>query len=139
MSLFRLDFSGDIRKSETKNLGGKQMVEIQLCRKNFGKEEPATFTWIRVAIWEPKEWQLAQLQTGKFISGSGELTARSYVAKDGGKGVSLDVRCTSFDIDGARTDAPAAKPQEASAPRVPTGGAADDVPFACPLIAEVWG
>ena len=125
---FRIQFSGDIRKSETKNLGGKQMVEIQLCQKNYAKQgDEATFTWLRVAVWEPKDFQLPQLQAGCFIAGSGEFSLRSYVNKDGVKQQSAEVRCGSFDVSGPRQAAASAPaPAPSPRPRVPAPANDDD-------------
>ena len=140
---FRIQFAGNIRKSETKTHGDKTFVEVQLCQKNYAKpgEEP-TFTWLRVSVTNPKDFQIPQLQVGCFIAGSGEFTLRSYVNKDGVKAQSAECRSSSFDIDGPRqgeTTAPAA-PIAKPAPRIPAGGGGnDEPPFARPLIAEAWG
>jgi single-stranded DNA-binding protein len=135
----RLQFSGEARKVEHKTIGGKSAVEIQLCKKNYAKQgDEPSFTWLRVTVWEPKEFQ--KFYEGGFVSGSGELSVRSYTDKDGNKKQSLEVRCTSFDVETPRgveaqeAPAPAQKPQRPSG-----GGSVDEPPFARPLIAEVWG
>ena len=122
MPSFKLCFSGEIRKSEARVAGGKQLVELQICRKNYHKDgEEPTFTWIKVNVWEPKEWQLHGFATGKYVAGVGEFTLRSY-EKDGQKRQAAEVRCTSYDIDvpkpgdgAGQAPAPAAKPVPASA------------------------
>lgn len=128
---YRLHFAGEIRKSETKTLGGKQMVEVQLCQKNYApKDQEPSFTWLRIAVWEPKDFTLAKLGVGMFIAGSGEFSLRSFMNKDGVKQQSAEVRCSNFDIDGPRQGeataqaAPIAKP----APRVPAAAADESGP-----------
>jgi single-stranded DNA-binding protein len=107
----RLQFSGEARKVEHKTIGGKSAVEIQLCKKNYTPHgQEATFTWVRVTVFEPKEFQ--KFHDGGFVSGSGELSMRSYTDKDGNKKQSLEVRCTSFDVETPR----GVEAQEAPAP-----------------------
>lgn len=143
MPIMRLQFSGEARKVEHKTIGGKSAVEIQLCKKNYTKQgEEPTYTWLRVTVWEPKEFQ--KFYDGGFVSGSGELSARSYTNKEGKEKQSLEVRCTSFDVETPRPTegSDAVAPAPAPKPRIPSGGGHDSVdqpPFARPLIAEVWG
>ena len=143
MPQFKLMFSGDIRKVEHRQAGAKQITEVQMCRKNYTKEgEEPTFTWIKATIWEPREWQLQGLQVGKYISGVGEFTMRSF-EKDGVKRQAAEIRVSSMDLDvpkpseGHAPSAPVAPP----APRIPAPGPAgsDDCPFARPLIADIAG
>lgn len=108
MSNFTISFSGDVRKPQVKDIGGKPCVEFQLMRKNYAAQgAEATFTWIRVTVFDCKPWQITQCQDGKFVAGVGEFSLRSY-EKDGQKRQSAEVRCNSFQIDGARTDDSAA-------------------------------
>lgn len=143
MPILRVQFSGEARKVEHKTIGGKSAVEIQLCKKNYAKQgDEPTFTWLRVTVWEPKEFQ--QFHEGGFVSGSGELSMRSFMNKDGVKQQSLECRCTSFDIETPRGVEAAPVAAAAPAPRrpAPAAGGHDDhsqPPFARPLIAEVWG
>lgn len=129
MPNLRLQFSGEARKVEHKTIGGKSAVEIQLCKKNYAKQsEEPTFTWIKIVVWEPKEFQ--HFHEGGFVAGSGEFTMRSYVDKDGNKKQSAEVRCTSFDIETPRPAAtkdapPAAKP----GPRIPAKANDDEPPW----------
>lgn len=122
MSVFRLNFSGEVRKSQTKTIGQDQAVEFQIMRKNYAKSsDEASFTWIRVTLFKPQPWQIQQCQDGRFVSGSGEFTLRSF-EKDGVKRQSAEVRCSSFDLDGPRVDqaadsAPAPMPKPG--PRIP--------------------
>ena len=139
MPIMRLQFSGEARKVEHKTIGGKSAVEIQLCKKNYTPQgQEATFTWVRVTVFEPKEFQ--KFHDGGFVSGSGELSMRSYTDKEGNKKQSLEVRCTSFDVETPRVVEAAEAPAPAPKPQRPSGGGSvDEPPFARPLIAEVWG
>lgn len=124
MTIFRLNFAGEIKKADMKNVGGKALAELSVCKKNRTKEgEPDSYTWLRICLWEPAEFQRPKLVKGSFIAGSGELTLRSYEGKDG-KQTSMECRCSSFDVEvsdgsakNARTDEPQqGKPQK---PRIP--------------------
>ena len=100
MTIMRLQFAGFIQKAEHKTAGAKSLVEMSICRKNYAKDgEEATFTWCKIVLWEPPSWMAPRLVKGAFIAGSGEMTLRSYAKSDGSKGVSCDVRCTSYDIE----------------------------------------
>jgi single-stranded DNA-binding protein len=127
MPNLRLQFSGEARKVERKTIGGKAAVQIQLCKKNYAKQgDEATFTWITIMVWEPKEFQ--DFREGGFVAGSGEFTLRSY-EKDGQKRQSAEVRCTSFDIETPRPGeraAPAAAPLPVPAPGPRIPAKADD-------------
>lgn len=132
MSNFRMSFSGDVRKPRTMDIGGKKAVEFQLMKKNYGKPDaPAAFTWVRVTLFDAKDWQIAQCEEGKFVAGSGEFTLRSY-EKDGEKRQSAEIRCSSFDLDGPYAAKPeaAAAPVASPRPSVSTvGGGNDGPPF----------
>jgi len=129
--ILKLQFAGTVNKVEIKQAGTKQLAEISLCKKNYAKEgTEATFTWIRISLWEPKDFQLAKLVKGAFVAGSGEFSLRSY-EKDGVKHQSAECRCGSFDIEVAEVVAtPASLGAPTPAPRTtqPTsgGGAKDD-------------
>ena len=129
MPNLRLQFSGEARKVEHKTIGGKSAVEIQLCKKNYAPAgQEASFTWVRITVWEPKEFQ--HFHEGGFVAGSGEFSTRSYVDKDGNKKQSTEVRCTSFDIETPRPAegiANADRPVPTNpAPRRPAPAPADD-------------
>ncbi len=118
MTILRIAFAGEIKKADHKQINGKAMVEVSLCKKHKGRNGAEdSFTWIRVAIWEPAEFQLAKLTKGTFIAGSGDFQHRSY-EKDGKTGHSCDVRCTSFDVEigGSVTESGAVKRPAAAAP-----------------------
>ena len=105
MSSFKLFFSGDVRKPAIKDISGKKAVEFQLMKKNYVKQgDEATFTWIRVTLFDAKDWQLIQCQEGKFVSGCGDFSLRSFIDKEGIKKQSVEIRCNSFDLDAPRAD-----------------------------------
>jgi single-stranded DNA-binding protein len=117
VTIMRLTFAGTITKAEPKMAGDKPIVEVSLCKKHKSKGED-TFTWIRVTIWQPAEFQVAKLVKGNFIAGQGDVQLRSY-EHNGEKRSSLEVRCTSFDVEvaaqevrGETAQAPAAKPSQ---------------------------
>lgn len=97
--ILRMSFAGLITKADVKQIGEKTLVEVSLCKKHKGRNGGEdTFTWLRVNIWEPADFQLPKLVKGSFIAGSGDFQLRSY-EKDGQKGASAECRCTSFDIE----------------------------------------
>lgn len=78
--------------------GDKPIIEVSLCRKQKGRNnEPDTFCWIRVTIWQPPEF-MSRLVKGSWVAGSGEMTTRSY-EKDGEKRTSIEIRCGSYDVE----------------------------------------
>jgi hypothetical protein len=98
--MLKLQFSGQIKKAQVRQAGTKTVAEVQLCKKVSGKDGAEdSFTWIKVTIWDPKDWQIAKLVAGAYISGCGDFQLRSYVKSDQTKGVSAEIRCSSFDID----------------------------------------
>lgn len=122
MTIFRLHFAGQIKKAEHRSAGGKQVAELSLCRKNRSRQgEPESFTWVRVTVWEPADFQVPGLVRGAFVAGSGEMTARSYAGKDG-KATAIEVACRSFDIAVCRPDdeAPSERAEAPKAPARPT-------------------
>lgn len=132
MPIARLTFAGEIKKSEHKIVGGKPLVEASICRKQKGRDGAEdTFMWLRIAIWSPAEFQTAKLVKGAFIAGSGELSTRAFTDKDGKNQVSLEVRCTSFDVEviggEQRDDAPPAPRRPA--PASPKAGDDSEPPF----------
>jgi single-stranded DNA-binding protein len=147
-----MQFAGEIKKAEHKMAGDKPLCEVSLCRKHKGSNgAEATFTWLRVCLWQPAEFQTGKLVKGAFIAGSGDVELRSYTAKDGTKGHSLECRCTSFDVEVTEgrpqeqtgpIASHAAKPVDSQAKRAaPTGGGYDDSepPFNRLTSADSWG
>ena len=100
MTILRLSFAGQIKKADHKTAAGKPLVEVSICKKNRTKQdEKDAFTWVRIALWEPAEFQVGKLVKGAFIAGTGELTLRGYKDNDGAKAVSMEVSCRSFDVE----------------------------------------
>ncbi len=127
MSLLRLIFAGEIKRAETKQVGGKTLVEFSICKKNYTKEgvEP-TYTWIKAQCWEAPEWLAIKLVKGAFVAGSGDMTARSYAKQDGTKGHDIEVRCSSYDLELPYADKSGDRspdPQPQTAPHAHTGRA----------------
>ena len=123
MTTLRITFAGYIAKAEHKQAGDKALVEVSIKKTHKGRNgNPDDYTWLRVNIWQPADFQVPLLVKGAFIAGSGDVQLRSYVAKDGSKGHSLECRSTSFDVEVAATIPKdgAAPSQPAPAP-APTG------------------
>ena len=119
--MFKMIFSGNIKRIDVKDAGGKAIVEMSMCRKNYCKEgAEQTFTWLNITVWNAPDW-ICNVPTGTFIAGCGEFTLRSYEAKDGTKKTVADVRCNSFDIQVAKDEhtKQASQPQHHAAPSVP--------------------
>lgn len=99
MTILRAQFAGEIKKAEHKEVAGKKLVELSICKKNRTKQgEPDAFTWLKVALWEPADFQIPKLVKGAFVAGSGDMLLRSYEGRDG-KQSSLECRCTSFELE----------------------------------------
>lgn len=146
MTIMKCQFAGEIKKSEIKDVAGKKLAELSICKKNSKKGEADSWLWLRISLWSPADFQIPKLVKGAFIAGSGDANVRSYVDKEGRERSSFEVSASSFDCEisdgSARQDAPAPAPVPAPSPRPRVdigGGAGDEPPFARPLIAEVWG
>lgn len=114
MTLLRMFFSGQIKKAEHREAGGKPLVEVSICRKHKGRNGAEdSYTWAKVTIWEPADFQVARFVKGSLISGSGDVQLRGYTAKDGTKAHSLEVRCSSYDVE--VEDGPGEKPAQSAA------------------------
>jgi hypothetical protein len=127
----RLSFAGEIKKADHKMAGDKPIVEISLCKKFKERDAEDSFTWIRITLWQPAEFQVAKLVKGSFIAGSGEFKLRSYM-KDGVKGHSVEVRCSSYDIevsDGQPAVLVAAAPRPTPKPTARPDLGNDEPPF----------
>lgn len=135
MTIMKAQFAGEIKKADHKEVGGKKLVEVSICKKNRGKQgDPDVFSWLRIAIWSPAEFQIPKLVKGAFIAGSGDMQLRSYEGKDG-KATSLECTVTSFDVevsDGSpraeAAPAPAPAPRKPASRGDPGGGASDNEP-----------
>ena len=132
MTIARITFAGQIKKSEPKNVGGKPLIEVSICKKQKGRNGAEdTFLWLRISCWEPAEFQVSKLVKGAFIAGSGDLSTRAWTDKDGKNQVSLELRCGSFDFEvETLADRTEAAPDIAPAPRRPAAVAVDpEAPF----------
>lgn len=99
MTILKAQFAGEIKKADHKEVGGKKLVELSICKKNRTRQgEPDSFTWLKVALWEPADFQIPKLVKGAFVAGSGDMQARTFDGKEG-KQSSLECRCTSFDLE----------------------------------------
>jgi single-stranded DNA-binding protein len=142
MTLLKLTFAGKAMKVEHKMAGDKPIIEVSLCRKQKGRgNEPETFCWIRVTIWNAPEF-MKRIQKGTFISGCGDFSSRSYEGNDG-KATALEVRCSGFDveIDGGEpaTDQSARPTQAAPVKPAMGGGASGDVDGPPFMSLGYWG
>ncbi len=120
MSLLRIIFAGSINKVEMREVGGKPIAEVQLCKKNRTKEgDPESYTWLKATIWSPPAFMIPKLVKGSFIAGSGNFTLRSY-EKDGVKRQSAECSCESFDVEvsDGQTREVQHEPTQRAAPKV---------------------
>jgi hypothetical protein len=133
-------YAGHIKKVEHKQVGGKALVDLSLCKKQKGRNGAEdSFVWLRVSLWEPAAFMIPKLVKGAFISGSGEFSVRTY-DKDGVEKISMECRSGSFDVEIAGDAEPqqAAQPEPTPVkvahrhvPAVAVGGTVEDeIPFA---------
>lgn len=126
-------FAGAIKKVEFRDAGKDKIAELSICKKEKGRGEGAedTFTWVRVTVWNPKDFQAAKMVKDAFASGCGDFKLRSY-EHNGEKKVSAEVRCSSYDIeisDGGAPSVSTPAPTPRPAPRpAPSAAPADDEP-----------
>lgn len=114
--------------------GGDGVVSFSVAVKSgYGDKEKTT--WANCQMWGKRgESVLPYLGKGQLVGISGEVTLRQYDTKDGGKGVSLDVRVNDLTLLGGKSgeqSEPKAKPQKAE-PAQSNGGFDDmdsDLPF----------
>ena len=133
MTIIKCQFAGEIKKSEIKDVAGKKLAELSICKKNSKKGEVDSWLWLRISLWSPADFQIPKLVKGAFIAGSGDTNIRSYVDKDGKDKFSFEVSTSSFDCEvtdgSARQDAapaPAPAPAPSPRPRVPAPANDDD-------------
>jgi single-stranded DNA-binding protein len=134
MSILRLIFAGQVKRAEAKQAGAKQVLELSICKTHKAKtgEIDPTYTWARITVWEPQPWQIERAVVSSMVAGIGDAQLRSYTKKDGTSDRSLEVRCTSFDLevqgDGQAAQAPARQP-DPGLYVPPKTDAADEPPF----------
>ena len=118
MTTLSLSFTGQIKgEVRSRDSGGKKAVEVSICKKNrkLREADEDSFTWAKISIWSPPDWMTEKLVTGAFIGGTGELTLRSYVDKDGNKKSNMEINCQSFGVEVADTGAPSERAARATA------------------------
>ena len=118
MSILKLMFAGEIKKAEHRTAGGKPVVDVSVCKKNRAKDKEE-FTWVRVTIWEPADFQTPKLVKGAFISGVCDIELRAFQNKEGAKDRSLEGSCRSFDVEVAAAGVDAHRQQRQAGPIVP--------------------
>jgi hypothetical protein len=137
MSMMRLMFAGDIKRSELVTLGGKEALRLSIVKGNPAKPgEEKHFTWANITVWEPNHWAKTNLVTGAYIAGSGDMILRGY-DQAGVRKYALDVRCSGYDITTSNRleDVPGTKrtPAEQETVRIPTRNnvpeTSDEPPF----------
>ena len=134
MSRLVLNFSGEAKYVSVKDVGDKKVLEFQIAKKNYSKEklskEDEQWTNVRVSMFGAHQMDIDRVKDGVFVSGSGELSVRSYVDKTGIKKQSNEVRVPAGGLDTAyvpreQSEAPAAKVTHRQIPATPD----DNCPF----------
>jgi len=95
------NFTGNLgRDAEQKFVGDNSLVEFSVAVKSGFGDKAAT-TWVKCQMWGKRgESVLQYLNKGQLVGISGEPTLRLYEKKDGGQGVSLDVRVNDLTLLG---------------------------------------
>ncbi|KKU53477.1 MAG: Single-stranded DNA binding protein [Candidatus Moranbacteria bacterium GW2011_GWE2_47_10] len=121
-----ISFVGSLgRDSEIKALSNGMMLKFTVATNTGWKDKKVT-TWLNCALFGKQAESLEQyLKKGTKVFITGEFEAREYEKKDGGKGISLDVRVDRVELLGKREDNQQSGDNSGCAP------AADDdqVPF----------
>ncbi len=113
--------SGEVKRADHRSAGTKDLTELAICRVN-GKPkdgEQPTFTWVKINVWDAPDWMANQLVKGAWITAIGDLTLRKYQAKDGTEKHTLEMRCSSFDIDVMKAHATEEQPAQVQKPVAP--------------------
>ena len=117
--------------------GGDSVVSFSVAVKS-GYGDKAQTTWVNCAMFGKRgEAVLPYLGKGQLVGISGEVTLRKYERKDGGEGVSLDVRVNDLTLLGGKKDseqsAPAEhqakEPEPSAKPKSASFDNFDDLPF----------
>lgn len=112
------------RDAELREAGGSQVCEFTVAVNDRTRESEVAY-FFRCALWGRRGESLAQYLTkGTRVCVSGHLAEREYVTRDGGRGVSHDVRVDDLALMGGGGQA--AQQQDACAV---AADAYDDVPF----------
>ncbi|HMQ92494.1 MAG TPA: single-stranded DNA-binding protein [Amaricoccus sp.] len=113
-----------VADAELRTVGSQQVANVRLASDTGFGDRKSTL-WINGAVWGARAEKLApMLVKGGQVFVSGELSQREYQAKDGGKGLSLELRIAELQFAGSKVDGG----QRAAAP---ANGAqmADEIPF----------
>lgn len=120
MSRITATFSGEAKYVSIKDVGDKKVLEFQIAKKNYSKErvskEDEQWTNLRVSMFGAHQMDIDRIKDGVFVTGSGDLSVRSYIDKAGVKKQSNDVRVQAGGLDTAY--APRGEQSEAPAPKV---------------------
>ena len=132
------NFTGNLGKEAEQRFttGGDSVVSFSVAVKSgYGDKEKTT--WANCAMFGKRgESVLQYLVKGQLVGISGDVTLRSYDQKDGGKGVSLDVRVNDLTLLGGKpsgSNEPAR--QEPASKQAPAKGSfdsfddTDSIPF----------
>ena len=100
-----ISFVGSLgRDSEIKALSNGMMLKFTVATNTGWKDKKVT-TWLNCALFGKQAESLEQyLKKGTKVFITGEFEAREYEKKDGGKGMSLDVRVDRVELLGKRED-----------------------------------
>ena len=96
-------FTGALgRDSEIKATANAMLLKFTVASNTGWKDKKVT-TWLNCTIWGKQAESLEQyLKKGTKVFITGEFEAREYEKKDGGKGLSLDVRVDRIELLGKR-------------------------------------
>ena len=120
-----ISFTGRLgRDAELKTVGDNDVLEFSVASDcGFGKNKATN--WFRCTVWGNRAAKLVEFLTkGKQVAVFGDLKLREYEKKDGGAGMSADVRVNEIDLMGSNED----KPTSPQAPES-TDSDDDEVPF----------
>lgn len=92
---------GNVGRSELKETRAGSVLEFSVASSKRGKDGEKQTTWVRCTLWGKRAEALAQYVTkGGRVAVTGQLSLREYQAKDGGKGVSLDLDAADVELLG---------------------------------------
>ena len=96
-------FTGALgRDSEIKATPSAMLLKFTVASNTGWKDKKVT-TWLNCTLWGKQAESLEQyLKKGTKVFITGEFEAREYEKKDGGKGMSLDVRVDRIELLGGR-------------------------------------
>lgn len=96
-------FTGALgRDAELKATPNAMLLKFTVASNTGWKDKKIT-TWLNCTIWGKQAESLEQyLKKGTKVFITGEFEAREYEKKDGGKGMSLDVRVDRIELLGSR-------------------------------------